>query len=278
MSGQIEDTSFFYLRSFTPYPSPSLCCSAVLESDDFTPAPSSSPALDDYEFSWYYALALDGRRGSSETCSSSSSSMPDLVLSFSQPPPLSPSPSPSYPDYSWDQAWEWEWQQRTTSTPPSSPITPLPVGSSKSLLRSIAHPTPSTDSTDASDGSQCHWLAASSHLFPSTSSCSCSSCSASSSSTSSSSPSRPSSPPSSLSADSQAVVLGAYTRAERAAKIARYREKRLRRQWKKKIIYECRKVFADSRQRVGGRFIKTSVDAARMQGSKKKRVRRISGR
>ena len=56
--------------------------------------------------------------------------------------------------------------------------------------------------------------------------------------------------------DPDEVVIGIYTRAERAAKIARYREKRASRQWKKKIMYDCRKSFADNRPRVGGRFIK----------------------
>ena len=60
--------------------------------------------------------------------------------------------------------------------------------------------------------------------------------------------------------DPHEVVIGIYTRAERAAKIARYREKRTSRQWKKKIMYDCRKSFADNRPRVGGRFIKMKGD------------------
>lgn len=56
--------------------------------------------------------------------------------------------------------------------------------------------------------------------------------------------------------DPNEIVIGTYTRAERAAKIARYREKRARRKWTKKIMYDCRKSFADNRPRVGGRFIK----------------------
>ena len=63
-------------------------------------------------------------------------------------------------------------------------------------------------------------------------------------------------PSSSSDLDPNEVVVGVYTRAERAAKIARYREKRVRRQWNKKIMYNCRKSFADNRPRVGGRFIK----------------------
>ena len=55
--------------------------------------------------------------------------------------------------------------------------------------------------------------------------------------------------------DPNEIVIGTYTRAERAAKIARYREKRANRQWRKKILYGCRKSFADTRPRKGGRFI-----------------------
>lgn len=49
--------------------------------------------------------------------------------------------------------------------------------------------------------------------------------------------------------------VGAYTKAERAAKILRYREKRARRNFTKRVLYGCRKEFADSRPRVGGRFV-----------------------
>ena len=56
--------------------------------------------------------------------------------------------------------------------------------------------------------------------------------------------------------DPNEIVIGTYTRAERAAKIARFREKRAGRKVGKRIMYDCRKVFADNRPRVGGRFIK----------------------
>ena len=79
---------------------------------------------------------------------------------------------------------------------------------------------------------------------------------------SSSSASLSSSPAPELELDPNEVVIGIYTRAERAAKIARYREKRANRQWKKKIMYNCRKSFADNRPRVGGRFIKMKADDA----------------
>jgi hypothetical protein len=49
--------------------------------------------------------------------------------------------------------------------------------------------------------------------------------------------------------------IGAYTAKERKAKIARYLEKRSERVWRKKIEYGVRKDFANSRVRVGGRFV-----------------------
>jgi len=51
------------------------------------------------------------------------------------------------------------------------------------------------------------------------------------------------------------ITIGVYTRSERAAKLLRYREKRARRNFTKRVLYGCRKRFADSRPRVGGRFV-----------------------
>jgi hypothetical protein len=50
--------------------------------------------------------------------------------------------------------------------------------------------------------------------------------------------------------------IGAYTPAERKERIARFIEKRSRRVWTKKVKYDVRKNFADSRIRVKGRFVK----------------------
>lgn len=55
--------------------------------------------------------------------------------------------------------------------------------------------------------------------------------------------------------------IGHYSIEERKERIQRWMKKRLRminnRRLKKKIVrYQCRKAFADSRPRVGGRFIK----------------------
>ena len=74
--------------------------------------------------------------------------------------------------------------------------------------------------------------------------------------------------------DPNEVVIGIYSRAERAAKIRRYREKRANRQWKKKIMYDCRKSFADNRPRVGGRFVKMKGDEPGPQAGKKDGGRR----
>lgn len=55
--------------------------------------------------------------------------------------------------------------------------------------------------------------------------------------------------------DDSKVTVGIYTRAERRAKIERFKEKKNRRNFDKKILYACRKSFADSRPRIGGRFV-----------------------
>jgi CCT motif len=52
--------------------------------------------------------------------------------------------------------------------------------------------------------------------------------------------------------------IGIYTPSERAAIIARFNEKRSRRNWNKKVRYNCRKNLADRRLRVKGRFVKRS--------------------
>ena len=55
--------------------------------------------------------------------------------------------------------------------------------------------------------------------------------------------------------------LGIYTLAERKAKIKKYIEKRKHRVWSKKIKYDVRKNFADSRVRVKGRFVRKDDEA-----------------
>ncbi|KAG5185270.1 hypothetical protein JKP88DRAFT_312402 [Tribonema minus] len=60
--------------------------------------------------------------------------------------------------------------------------------------------------------------------------------------------------------------IGIYTLQEREAIIARYRAKRARRVWRKKIRYNCRKNLADKRLRVKGRFVKmTPAQRAALQ-------------
>ena len=103
--------------------------------------------------------------------------------------------------------------------------------SPKSLLLSLSRTSASTTPSQSSQHSH--------HFSPSSSSSSSSSQSVTA-----------------IHLDPNEVVIGIYTRAERQAKIARYREKRANRQWQKKILYGCRKSFADNRPRIGGRFIK----------------------
>lgn len=57
----------------------------------------------------------------------------------------------------------------------------------------------------------------------------------------------------------QEVRIGAYTKAERQLRIAKYRVKREKRIYKKQIKYDCRKKLADTRPRIKGRFV-TKVD------------------
>ena len=54
--------------------------------------------------------------------------------------------------------------------------------------------------------------------------------------------------------------IGIYTKKERIEIIERFREKRRRRVWKKKIRYHCRKNLADKRIRIKGRFVKKIED------------------
>lgn len=53
------------------------------------------------------------------------------------------------------------------------------------------------------------------------------------------------------------ITIGIYTKAERLEKIRRYKEKR-RNPAKNRVLYQCRKRFADTRERVKGRFVKKS--------------------
>ena len=50
--------------------------------------------------------------------------------------------------------------------------------------------------------------------------------------------------------------IGAYSPEQRRKRIERFIEKRSRRVWTKKVKYDVRKNFADSRLRVKGRFVK----------------------
>ena len=50
--------------------------------------------------------------------------------------------------------------------------------------------------------------------------------------------------------------IGAYSPEQRRKRIERFVEKRNRRVWTKKVKYDVRKNFADSRLRIKGRFVK----------------------
>ncbi|RYG59784.1 hypothetical protein EON64_19895 [archaeon] len=54
----------------------------------------------------------------------------------------------------------------------------------------------------------------------------------------------------------QPGYIGIYAPAQRKERIDRFLEKRGRRVWTKKVKYDVRKNFADSRMRVKGRFVK----------------------
>ena len=60
--------------------------------------------------------------------------------------------------------------------------------------------------------------------------------------------------------------VGPLSRDARRVKIQRYREKKARRNFAKKIAYQCRKTVADNRVRVKGRFI-TKVLAEKLKTS-----------
>lgn len=70
--------------------------------------------------------------------------------------------------------------------------------------------------------------------------------------------------------DSSGSRIGAYTKEERQAIIAKFRAKKMRRVWRKQIKYDCRKRLADTRPRVKGRFVSRKAReqeaAARMEG------------
>lgn len=56
----------------------------------------------------------------------------------------------------------------------------------------------------------------------------------------------------------QKTVKLAYQEETREVKIERYRLKKTRRIWGRKICYDCRKKVADGRERINGRFVKKS--------------------
>ena len=61
--------------------------------------------------------------------------------------------------------------------------------------------------------------------------------------------------------------VGVYTKEERLKRIERFREKKLKRIWRKQIKYDCRKRLADTRPRVKGRFVSRGDEDNLMAGS-----------
>lgn len=57
-------------------------------------------------------------------------------------------------------------------------------------------------------------------------------------------------------AESQKKFIGIYSPEARKKRVQRFFEKRKQRVWTKKVKYDVRKNFADSRLRVKGRFVK----------------------
>ena len=56
--------------------------------------------------------------------------------------------------------------------------------------------------------------------------------------------------------ESQKKFIGIYSPEARKKRVQRFFEKRKQRVWTKKVKYDVRKNFADSRLRVKGRFVK----------------------
>ena len=63
--------------------------------------------------------------------------------------------------------------------------------------------------------------------------------------------------------------IGIYGPEERKARIERFLEKRRNRVWAKKVKYDVRKNFADSRLRIKGRFVKKEDEAAYLTNNTK---------
>lgn len=59
-----------------------------------------------------------------------------------------------------------------------------------------------------------------------------------------------------------AYRIGRYTPAERRIRLERYREKRSQRNYNRRVKYDCRKMIADKRRRVQGRFVKREEEIA----------------
>ncbi|OMJ71127.1 hypothetical protein SteCoe_30738 [Stentor coeruleus] len=69
-------------------------------------------------------------------------------------------------------------------------------------------------------------------------------------------------------------IVGTLTVDQRKEKIAKYLEKRKKRNWQKKIYYDCRKRVADNRLRIKGRFVKRD-QAVNVLGADQEFIKKI---
>ena len=66
--------------------------------------------------------------------------------------------------------------------------------------------------------------------------------------------------------------IGTLTAEERRKKIERYLAKKMKRTWKKKIHYDCRKKVADNRLRIKGRFVTRNKHITLINDQENKKV------
>jgi len=69
-----------------------------------------------------------------------------------------------------------------------------------------------------------------------------------------------------------------YTKEEKTARIARWKEKKPRRKFSNLIRYECRKKFADHRRREGGRFVAKTPEERLAHEEKKRKEKEEKAR
>lgn len=66
-----------------------------------------------------------------------------------------------------------------------------------------------------------------------------------------------------------------YSKKRKWAKVMRWRRKKASLSYGRRVVYTCRKRFADSRKRVGGRFIKLTPEERKVQDALKKKNQKL---